>query len=104
MVKKSIERLYLILIFLFLYLPIAVLIVLSFNDSKSRVSWGGFTFDWYFKLFQSERIMNAFYTTIFITLVSAVISTIIGTLARSASMPCVKRAKRSCSEPRISLF
>lgn len=81
MVKKSIERLYLILIFLFLYLPIAVLIVLSFNDSKSRVSWGGFTFDWYFKLFQSERIMNAFYTTIFITLVSAVISTIIGTLA-----------------------
>lgn len=39
--KKGIERLYLIIIFLFLYLPIAVLIVLSFNDSKSRVQWGG---------------------------------------------------------------
>lgn len=81
MVKKSLQRLYLVLIFLFLYLPIAVLIVLSFNNSKSRVVWGGFTFDWYLKLFSSERIMNAFYTTLFITLVSAVLSTIIGTMA-----------------------
>ena len=47
MVKKGIERLYLIIIFLFLYLPIVVLIVLSFNDSKSRVQWGGFTLRWY---------------------------------------------------------
>ena len=81
MVKKNLQRLYLVLIFLFLYLPIAVLIVLSFNNSKSRVVWGGFTFDWYLKLFSSERIMNAFYTTLFITLVSAVLSTIIGTMA-----------------------
>lgn len=81
MVKKSLQRLYLVLIFLFLYLPIAVLIVLSFNNSKSRVVWGGFTFNWYLKLFSSERIMNAFYTTLFITLVSAVLSTIIGTMA-----------------------
>ncbi len=81
MVKKGIQRIYLIFIFLFLYLPIAVLIVLSFNDSKSRVSWGGFTFDWYIRLFESRSIMNAFYTTIFITLTSAVIATILGTLA-----------------------
>lgn len=81
MVKKGIQRIYLIFIFLFLYLPIAVLIVLSFNNSKSRVSWGGFTFDWYIRLFESRSIMNAFYTTIFITLTSAVIATILGTLA-----------------------
>lgn len=93
MVKKSIERIYLILIFLFLYLPIAVLIVLSFNNSKSRVSWGGFTFDWYIKLFQSDRIMNAFYTTVFITLVSAVISTVIGTLAAIGISAMKKKGK-----------
>ena len=29
------------------YLPILVLIVLSFNNSKSKVKWGGFTLDWY---------------------------------------------------------
>ena len=43
--------------------------------------WGGFTFKWYLSLFTSERIMNAFYTTLFITIVSAVLSTIIGTMA-----------------------
>ena len=47
MVKKSAERIYLSLIFLFLYLPIAVLIALSFNNSKTKVQWGGFTLKWY---------------------------------------------------------
>ena len=60
------------LIFLFLYLPIVVLIVLSFNNSKSKVKWGGFTLDWYIKCFQSERIMSAFSTTLQITLLAAV--------------------------------
>ena len=45
MVKKGISRLYMALIFIFLYLPIVVLIVLSFNNSKSKVTWGGFTFE-----------------------------------------------------------
>lgn len=81
MVKKSAQRIYLCIIFLFLYLPIIVLIVLSFNDSKSKVHWGGFTLNWYKRLFQSSTIMNAFTTTIFITLVSAVLATLLGTMA-----------------------
>ena len=81
MVKKSAERMYLVLIFLFLYLPIAVLIVLSFNNSKSRVVWGGFTLKWYQQLFHNNTIKAAFTTTIFITLVSALLATLLGTLA-----------------------
>lgn len=69
------------LIFLFLYLPIAVLVVLSFNNSKSRVTWGGFTLSWYESCFRNERIMAAFATTIEITLAAALIATLIGTLA-----------------------
>jgi spermidine/putrescine transport system permease protein len=67
--------------FLFLYLPLFVLMILSFNNSKSRVVWGGFTFKWYHRCFNSETIMSAFFTTIQITLLAAVISTILGTLA-----------------------
>ena len=81
MVRKSAERIYLFFIFLFLYLPIVVLIVLSFNNSKSKVHWGGFTLNWYKRLFSSSSIMEAFYTTIFITLASALIATLLGTLA-----------------------
>lgn len=69
------------LMFAFLYLPILVLIVLSFNDSRSKVKWGGFTFKWYIGCFQDEKIMAAFVTTLQITFLSAIISTLIGTLA-----------------------
>lgn len=81
MVKKLFSRAYMGLIFLFLYLPILVLIVLSFNDSKTRVVWGGFTFKWYTQCFTNEKIMDAFMTTIQITFLSAILSTLIGTLA-----------------------
>ena len=91
MVKKIASRVYMGLIFLFLYLPIVVLIVLSFNNSKSKVKWGGFTLDWYIKCFQSERIMSAFSTTLQITLLAAVISTIIGTLAAMGISAMKKR-------------
>ena len=60
MVKKIGSRIYLSVIFLFLYFPILVLIVLSFNDSKSRVAWGGFTGKWYISMFQDTAIMRAF--------------------------------------------
>ena len=81
MVKKSLSRIYLAIIFLFLYLPIGVLIVLSFNNSLSRVKWGGFTTEWYRNLVSDPTIMNALYTTILITVASSVIATIIGTMA-----------------------
>ena len=81
MLKKCASRIYMILIFAFLYLPIIVLIALSFNDSRSKVKWGGFTLRWYTGCFQDEKIMTAFVTTLQVTFLSAIISTLIGTLA-----------------------
>ncbi|MDY3767725.1 MAG: extracellular solute-binding protein [Lachnospiraceae bacterium] len=81
MIKKHAQRIYLALIFILLYAPILTLIALSFNSSKTRAKWGGFTLDWYVSLFQNEDIMNALYTTLIIALLSAVISTILGTMA-----------------------
>ena len=81
MLKKIASRFYMFLMFAFLYLPIIVLIVLSFNDSRSKVKWGGFTFRWYTNCFRDENIMSAFATTLQVTLLSSVIATIIGTLA-----------------------
>lgn len=81
MVKKCASRIYMFLIFAFLYLPIVVLIALSFNNSKTKVVWGGFTLRWYTSCFQDEKIMSAFVTTLQITFLSAIIATLIGTLA-----------------------
>ena len=79
--KKAVRKIYLGLILFFMYAPILTLIVLSFNASKSRTKWSGFTLSWYSSLFQDEAIMNALYNTLVIALLSAVISTVIGTAA-----------------------
>ena len=84
MVKKFIERFYVGFILFFLYAPIIILIILSFNNSKSRSKWGGFTLHWYKELFKNESIMNALYTTLIIALASAFIATLIGTAAAIA--------------------
>lgn len=94
MVKKLSQKIYIALIFIFLYAPIAVLIVLSFNKSKSRAKWGGFTLNWYKELFANEQIMNALYTTLVLALVSALVATIIGTAAAIA-MNSMKRTPRT---------
>ncbi|MEF9945833.1 MAG: extracellular solute-binding protein [Lachnospiraceae bacterium] len=81
MIKNTAKKIYLALILILLYSPIVTLIVLSFNDSKTRSKWGGFTGKWYVSLFQNDQIMNALYTTLFIAFVSALIATIVGTAA-----------------------
>ena len=75
------RRIYIALVFLFLYAPIAVLIVNSFNASKSRSVWGGFTLDWYRKLLMDETILKSLATTLVVALIASVISTILGTAA-----------------------
>ena len=74
-------RLLLVLTFLFLYAPIIVLIVFSFNDSKSRTIWSGFTLDWYAKLVSNEMVLSSLSTTLLVSVISAVVATIVGTLA-----------------------
>ena len=69
------------LVFLFLYAPIFVLIVFSFNNSKSRTVWNGFTLKWYAELFRDSQIMNSLYTTLLVALLSAAIATVAGTFA-----------------------
>lgn len=79
--KKTLQNIYLSLIIFLLYAPIVTLVVLSFNNSKTRAKWGGFTGKWYISLFQNEQIMSALYTTLVIALLSALIATLIGTAA-----------------------
>ena len=45
--RKFLRKGYIYLIMAFLYAPIVMLILYSFNNSKSRAKWGGFTLMWY---------------------------------------------------------
>lgn len=93
MIKTISKKIYIALIFVFLYAPIVTLMVLSFNASKTRSKWGGFTLKWYVSLFHNEAILNALFNTLLIALLASVISTIIGTIACIAIMSLKKRSR-----------
>ena len=75
------SSLYVWLVMVFLYAPIAVLIIFSFNDSKSRNTWTGFTLRWYEELFHDRVIIQSFIVMLVVAIVSSVIATVLGTLA-----------------------
>lgn len=78
---SPLSRLFMALVFLFLYAPIFVLIAFSFNDSKSRTVWQGFTFRWYAELFQDRAIMSAISTTLLVSLIATLAATVLGLFA-----------------------
>ena len=93
MVRKGFERLYLTVIIMFLYAPIVTLMVFSFNDSKSRAKWGGFTLKWYQSMLNDPVISKSLYYTLLVALLSAIAATAIGTLAAIGIHVMRKRVK-----------
>ncbi len=91
--KKILQKTYLGIIFFLLYAPIVTLMILSFNNSKTRAKWGGFTGKWYVQLFQNEQIMNALYTTLIIAVLAAAIATVLGTTAAIGIQAMKQRSK-----------
>lgn len=84
---------YIAAIFAFLYLPILVLILFSFNESKSRNVFTGFTLDWYRRLFENDMIIKAFGVTLLVAAISSILATVIGTAA-SVGLNAMKKPVR----------
>jgi spermidine/putrescine transport system permease protein len=71
---------YAALAFAFLYLPLIVLVVFSFNQSKFTV-WEGLSLNWYRAVLNSGDLGWATRNSVIIAIVSAILSTAIGTMA-----------------------
>ncbi|PFH81537.1 ABC transporter permease [Bacillus sp. AFS088145] len=72
------------IILICLYLPILILILFSFNKSKINAQWTEFTFDWYLNLFHNPQVIDAFMNSLFIAIVTTILSTILGTICALA--------------------
>lgn len=91
--KNIAKKVYIALIILFLYAPIGTLMVLSFNASKTRAKWGGFTFKWYVELLYNDEILRALLNTLLIAVLSALAATVIGTITCIAMTGMKRRTK-----------
>lgn len=93
MVKKIFAYSYIYFILLLMYVPIFVLIVFSFTNATYIGTWNGFSFDLYGKLFQSEEIMIALGNTVIIAIISAFVSTVLGTLGAIGGFYSKKKSR-----------
>jgi spermidine/putrescine transport system permease protein len=78
---KAFLRWYAAAIYAFLYLPILLIVIYSFNAGRYAMDWQGFSFEWYSKAFTNPFAVKALLTSIVVGLWTAVLSTVIGTMA-----------------------
>ena len=78
---KALSRIYVALIIFFLYAPVAVMIFFSFNSGESVWVFSGFSLDWYKSIVTNDYMLGALKNTLILAVVSAVVSTVLGTAA-----------------------
>lgn len=94
MVKKRLAQFYIYLVLFLMYLPILLLVVFSFTTSDQVGVWNGFSFKLYADLFRNHDLMQAVGNTLLIAFVSAIVSTIIGTLGAIGAFYSSKKTRR----------
>ncbi|MCS7087483.1 MAG: ABC transporter permease [Thermoflexales bacterium] len=73
-----------LLTFAFLYVPILVLIAFSFNSARTGAAWQGFTLQWYARLFNNPRILDAALNSLIVAVVATIGAVVLGTLMAMA--------------------
>ena len=74
----------LVLGFAFLYIPILLLIIYSFNASRLVTVWAGFSTQWYWALLENEQLLDAAWVTLRLAFATALVATVLGTMAALA--------------------
>ena len=90
---KRFRKFYIGIVFLFIYAPILVLMLYSFNESKLRAGFTGFTLNWYVELFNDREVLMSLYYTFVIAVLTTIIATFIGTVASIGIYYMKKREK-----------
>ncbi|MGF7161476.1 spermidine/putrescine transport system permease protein [Rhodoligotrophos appendicifer] len=88
-------RWYAALIYAFLYLPIALIVIFSFNSGRYAMDWEGFSLSWYATAFANPLAVKALWTSLTIAAVTAVLASILGTLAALGLERVTPRVRRS---------
>jgi spermidine/putrescine transport system permease protein len=70
-----------LLAYAFLYLPIGVLVLFSFSASRYASIWGGFSLEWYVRVFHNPDIIRSLLNSLLVATVTTLLATTLGTLA-----------------------
>jgi putrescine transport system permease protein len=82
--RRHLSKFWLCAVFAFLYTPLLFLVVFSFNSTRQDALFTGFSTRWYAALANDPRLVDGFFLSLKVALISATLATILATLAAYA--------------------
>ena len=79
--EKNLGRVWLVMVYLFLYIPLIFLVVFSFNSTRQDGVFTGFSLRWYAALMDDSRLVEGFFLSLKVALLTGTLSVVLGCFA-----------------------
>ena len=96
--SRLLRNIFMFVVYAYLYIPIIILVTNSFNEDRYGLSWKGFSWNWYERLFNNDTLIQAAIHSVTIAFFSATLATtIVGGLTAIALYRYRFRGKQAVS-------
>lgn len=82
--SRLLRNIFMFVVYAYLYIPIIILVTNSFNEDRYGLSWKGFSWNWYERLFNNDTLIQAAFHSVTIAFFAATLATIVGGLTAIA--------------------
>ena len=95
--SRLLRNAFMFVVYAYLYIPIIILVTNSFNEDRYGLSWKGFSWNWYERLFNNDTLIQAAFHSVTIAFFAATLATIVGGLTAIALYRYRFRGKQAVS-------
>lgn len=95
--SRLLRNIFMLVVYAYLYIPIIILVTNSFNADRYGLSWKGFSWNWYERLFNNDTLIQAAFHSVTIAFFAATLATIVGGLTAIALYRYRFRGKQAVS-------
>ena len=95
--SRLLRNIFMFVVYAYLYIPIIILVTNSFNEDRYGLSWKGFSWNWYERLFNNDTLIQAAFHSVTIAFFAATLATIVGGLTAIAVYLYDFRGKQAVS-------
>ena len=95
--SRLLRNIFMFVVYAYLYIPIIILVTNSFNEDRYGLSWKGFSWNWYERLFNNDTLIQAAFHSVTIAFFAATLATIVGGLTAIALYRYSFRGKQAVS-------
>ena len=95
--SRLLRNIFMFVVYAYLYIPIIILVTNSFNEDRYGLSWKGFSWNWYERLFNNDTLIQAAFHSVTIAFFAETLATIVGGLTAIALYRYRFRGKQAVS-------